>query len=171
MPTVDAGAVNHEEYLERVRASLAEQLGPVDQRRFEGGLLTIARRSDFRWRWGGVRLTTTMAIAGFRTDVDVATLDRFLAAAVREASRKDAVRGLGLQRGAAAIAVAVFDVAPPTALEWAGAAHGHRFAVAGYPVVVDASTGTVTQPRTMRMGRLFRGHLRALTNRTLVVSR
>lgn len=162
-----AEAVTQEEYLDRITASLPHRYEGIEQRRFDGGVLTIGRRTDFRWRWGGVRLTTTMAVAGFGSDADVAVLDRYLAAVVREASTKDVLRGRGLQRGAAGVAVAVFDSAPAAALDWASVAHGHQFAVAGYPVVVDLRTRVIRQPDRMRVGRLFKSHLRRMAQQTL----
>lgn len=161
MPAVQTEAVD---FLDRARASLAGTC-TVEERRFEGTVLTIARRTDTRLRWAGVRLTTTLALGSFPDDASAAQLDRYLDAVVREAVA--AVKAAGLQRGGAAVAVAVFDAAPEAALAWARVAHGHRFAVCGYPVVVDLSTRTVVQPERMRVGAAFRPFLRQLTTDTL----
>jgi hypothetical protein len=165
--TVGGLAVTSGSYQVRVSSALPSRFASVQRRTFEGREVTIARRSDFRLRWFAVRLTTTLVLAEMPDDADVAALDAFLAATVKEASRKDVVAGLGLQRGAAAIAAAVFASAPAAAREWASTAHGHRFGVTAYPVVVDLATGELTQPKRMRAGRVFQGHLRRLATETL----
>ncbi|MCU1600500.1 MAG: hypothetical protein JWO22_1209 [Frankiales bacterium] len=161
MPALQAEVVA---YLDRVRASLPDAY-TVEERRFEGSVLTLARRTDTRLAWAGARLTTTLALLALAPDADRSQLDRYLDAVVREAG--SVVTGGGLQRGSAAVAVAVFEAAPAAALSWARVAHGHRFAVAGYPVVVDLTAGTVVQPERMRVGGLFRRHLHRVADETL----
>ena len=160
-------AVTPGDYREEATASLRAHFTTVERRAFQGGEVTIARRSDFRLRWFAVKLTTTLVLAEMPDDVDRAALDAFLAAAVREASKKDVVKGLGLQRGAAAIAAVAVQSASPVAREWAAKAHGHKFGVVPYPVVVDLAAREVVQPGPMRAGRVFQGHLRRLATETL----
>lgn len=145
------------EFLARAGTEL-QKAYDVDRRQFAGRAVIVARRKDFRWRWGAVRLTTAVVLGEVDDDATPAALEEFLAAAVREAASGHGVRGV--QKGAAAVAVAVFDHAPPAAAEWASSAHGHKFAITTYPVAVDLSGPAVTQPTRMRIGGAFQPFLR-----------
>jgi hypothetical protein len=148
-------------YVAGVRHALAASYA-VEQKEFGGRTVDVGHRSDFRLRWGAVRLFTTVSIAPFGADAGTAALDEYLDAC-RRAARAAAGRApLGLQAGAAAVAVAVLPALGPEARAWASRPHGHRFASVGYPVAVGVSTREVVEPERMVTGRVFRGFLRGV---------
>lgn len=157
------------DYVERVARTLPSAW-TADRRKFDGREVLIARRKDFRWRWMAVQLTTTLVVGEQPASADRDALDKYLGAAVREASARGLVKGLGYQRGAAAVAVAVFAEATPAAIEWATKTHGQKFAVVAYPVMVDLATRTVTQPERMIAGRVFHGFLRSVVDETVAAA-
>jgi hypothetical protein len=150
-----------EDYVTGVRRSLgpAYRLEALD---FEGRTSLVGHRSDFRWRWGGVRLFTTVTVTPFDSSVDTALLDEYLAACGRAARGAAPRRTLGLQTGAAAVAVVVVPTVSPEVRQWAARPHGHRFASVGYPVAVGLAPAEVVEPERMLTGRVFRSFLRSV---------
>ena len=134
----------------------------VEHKDFDGHPVVVGHRSDFRWRWGAVRLFTTVTVADFAADVTTATLDEYLDASGRAAREAAGRAPLGLQTGTAAVAVAVLPAMSAEAREWARRPHGHRFASVGYPVALGLSPREVAQPERMLAGRVFRGFLRTV---------
>lgn len=152
-------------YLDRVRAALGSHGFEVSRAEVAGHTVDAGRRADFRWRWFAVRLHTAVLVATFTPEEATrATLDEFLAAASRWAvANRRGSRLLGLQSGAAAIAVAVLPRgAGADAVEWASRSHGQRFASVAYPVTVDLRGGVVVQPKRMVVGGIFTGFLRGV---------
>ncbi len=147
-------------YVAGVRRAL-EAAYDVEDKDFEGRAVVVGHRSDFKLRWGAVRLFTTVTVTGFDVGVATATLDEYLDACGR-AAREAAPARLGLQTGAAAVAVAVLPAMSAEARAWASRPHGHRFASVGYPVAVSLSPPEVVQPERMLTGRVFRSFLRGV---------
>lgn len=136
-----------------------------------GRPVLIARTSAFRWRWFAVRLETTVAFGKFgATEARGEVLDAFLDGVIRWGlANRTARRPVGLQAGTAAIAVAVLAGPSEEARAWASRAHQHRFGSVAYPVAVDCSSETVSQPERMIVGGIFASYLRGLTDRFVAV--
>jgi hypothetical protein len=131
----------------------------------DGTPALAGRRSDFRLRWAAVKLYTSVVVAEFPTQVGADELDIFLGAATRWAIENGANArspwSIRPQSGVAVIAAAVVPTLVPAPREWA-VAHGSRFAVVTYPVVVDLAGGMVIQPKRVVVGRVFAPFLREL---------
>jgi hypothetical protein len=90
-------------------------------------------------------------------------LDVYLDAACQDAiARKGALRGV--QTGVSAIAVAVVDRATADLVAWASKPHGRKFAAITFPVLVDASSRSVTRPERMVLGGIYLGYLKDLVD-------
>jgi hypothetical protein len=143
-----------------VRRALATSC-TVEDLILAGRTVIVGRRTDFRLRWLATRLTTTVTVAVFDTDVDLAALDAYLLAARQEAQL--ALKGVaGLQRGSAAVVIAVVPELTVVSSGWATRAHGHGFASVAYPVAVGLHDGRLVEPAGMRVGRMFQGFLHEL---------
>jgi hypothetical protein len=156
-------------YLDRVRAALGLRGFEVSRAELAGRPVDVARRSDFRWRWFGVRLHTSVIVATFAAaDARTEVLDGFLDEASRWAVQNRLGRGpLGIQSGTAAVAVAVLPDGAGAGLEWASKSHGNRFAALAYPVAVDLQAATIVQPRRMLVGASFASFLRGVVGDVL----
>jgi len=146
------------DYVAGVRRVL-EASYDVELKELGDGIAVVGHRSDFRLRWGAVRLHTVVTVLPVPLDVSLQTLEDYLAASGRAAAAT-AGRARGLQVGAAAVAVAVLPGMSPVAQQWAERAHGHDVAVVGYPVAVGVEPPGVVQPARMRTGAVYRGFLR-----------
>jgi hypothetical protein len=154
-----------DQYLTGVRAAFGSRGLEPSRAEVAGRAADAGQRSDFRWRWFGVRLHTAVIVATFgAAEARRDELDRFLADASQWsiAHRSGGVRGM--QSGTAAVAVAVLPDGAGEAVEWASRPHGSRYAALAYPVAVDLRGGTVTQPARLRAGWIFQGFLRQLVH-------
>lgn len=152
-------------YLARVEVALGSDF-EVAHGEIGGRPVLIGRTSAFRWRWFASRLETTVALGEFgAAEARTEALDAFLEAAIRWGlAHRTARRPVGLQTGTATIAVAVLAAPSEEARSWASRAHKHRFGSVPYPVAVDCSSRTVSQPARMILGSAFASYLRALTD-------
>ena len=155
-----------EQYVVELRRRLPSAY-TVEEKDFAGRRVFVAHRSDFRLRWGAVRLLTTVTVVPFEPEVDLTTLEEYLAASGRAARAEQGRIPLGFQVGAAAVPIAVLPAVTPAAREWASRAHGHKFAQVSYPVAVGLSPDEVVQPERMRIGRVFAGFLRDVVSELL----
>ncbi|MDX6215046.1 MAG: hypothetical protein QOG99_630 [Frankiales bacterium] len=147
-------------YVAGVRRALATSC-TVQEVTLAGRPVIVGSRKDFRLRWLATQLATTVTVASFDSEVDLATLDSYLGAAGREAQL--VTGGLaGLQRGSAAVAIAVLPELTAVASDWATLPHGHAFASVGYPVAVGLRDRRVLEPVRMRLGRMFQSFLHEL---------
>jgi hypothetical protein len=156
--------IDLDRYLSDVRIALGSRGFELSRAEVAGRAVDAGRRSDFRWRWMAVRLSTSVIIASFDAgEARREVLDEFLDACSRWAvQNRRGRRPLGLQSGTAAVAVAVFAGGAGDGLAWASASHGQRFAALAYPVAVDLRAATVAQPRRMIVGRVFTPFLRGI---------
>jgi hypothetical protein len=147
-------------YVAGVRGALATSCA-VQEVTLAGRPVIVGSRKDFRLRWLATQLHTTVTVASFDSEVDLATLDSYLVAARQEAQL--ATHGLsGLQRGSAAVAIAVVPELTAITSDWATRPHGHAFASVAYPVSVGLRERRLVEPARMRVGRMFQGFLHEL---------
>ena len=148
------------DYVAGVRRAL-ETTCAVQEVTLAGRPVVLGTRKDFRLRWLATQLHTTITVASFDSDVDLTVLDGYLVAARQEAQL--ATKGLaGLQRGSAAITIAVVPELTVVSRDWAAMPHGHAFAAVAYPVAVGLRDRRLVEPTKMRVGRIFRGFLHEL---------
>ena len=147
-------------YVTGVRHAL-ESTCTVQELTVAGRPVIVGSRMDFRLRWLATRLATTVTVARFETDVDLITLDGYLAAARQEAQLATGEMS-GLQRGSAAVAIAVLPALTAVSSDWASRPHGHAFASVAYPVAVGLRERRLVEPARLGVGRMFQGFLREL---------
>jgi hypothetical protein len=156
-------------YLDAVRISLRDNGFDLADSDLRGTAVLAGRRSDFRWRWLGVRLQTSVLVAdlGFAGTAP-SVLESFLQDATGWAVERGPGRMLGVQRGVAAIAAAVLPELTPAARTWASTPHGRSFAVIAFPVAIGLRTGEVVNPRRMVVGGVFSSFLKGVVSDVLV---
>ncbi|WP_024286396.1 hypothetical protein [Cellulomonas sp. KRMCY2] len=125
----------------------------------------VARTSEFRLRWMGVRLHTFVFVVPLRGGEDVAWLDAQLRAAVQHSRANRGGLPEGLQSGSAVVMVSVGSGLSPEVRTWAGRAHGQQLATVTHPVLVDLATGDVLEPARPAIGAIYHGYLRGVVAR------
>jgi hypothetical protein len=137
---------------------------PTESAALSGSLYPTFRRSDFRWRWGAIRLHTFVFV------VEPLTSTAWKVAAIAEDSRvwaRDHKGGLpgGFQTGA--VAVPIFIVPDLSELRsWASGPQSKRFAASLFPVVISLDGDEAAyRTSTQFVGIAFEPFLRELASR------
>jgi hypothetical protein len=121
----------------------------------------VGRRSDFRVRWMATKLHL-FVIAAAVPVVTVEAISQFMATTNHYARQNKGGLPGGFQTGVAVFPALISDNVDPAAADWANAQQRNQFACISRPVVVDTSTGTVSQfRRTAVLGGIYSGFLRS----------
>jgi hypothetical protein len=122
----------------------------------------VARRSEFRWEWVGIRVHTfVFMVAGSAGDIKA--LEELTSAAEDHAIQRKGGLPRGLQTGTLTMPVFLTERASSDVRGWFGVDPHHRFGAMRWPVLVEVATGVLTDYRgATSKGWVYKDHLRTL---------
>jgi hypothetical protein len=157
MTTMAAG----EAYLQALAHRLTADGCSVTQENWNGGIVLIGRRADFRVQWMATKLHL-FTVATVVPAISTAGMQAFTTNTMNYVTR-DIL--LGVQSGAAVFPTMISPNVEVGADAWAAEKQRNQFACMGRPVVVDTTRGAVSCFRgTAMLGWIYSSHLRRKLN-------
>jgi hypothetical protein len=151
-----------EDYLNLAAGRLTADGATVSSGQIGGLNALVGYRSQFRLAWMATRLHLLTVIAA-KPHVSAADVPAFVDAALDHAKAEKG-RWRGLQSGVAVIAALIGQQVDPSAAAFARDQLVRKFAVIGWPAVVDLSTGQVhSHQGRVAIGGIYAGYLRQQT--------